>query len=282
MPTPELYVDRYIAHQCEDAEALHIRRQAEVCQKLYPDAKVLIWPVPKGGIAIRTLPAFGGKLNRAVGCGAEGDLAEADLNELESVYAAIALEPEIHLSPFAQPSVFKSLVYGQYVEKWILATYCCALEHSAMVCTTANAIVTRRATSDETERFIEASVAGFQANGRSHELLRALALIATRRQDTALYFAFADGEIAGTAAMATIDTANGGAAHLYLDSTLAGYRGRGVQLALIQARLIDATRQGLGMATTIALVGDGSARNAERAGLRLAYTTPILTRRGPG
>lgn len=283
MPAPELLIERYVAHQCEDAEALHIRRQAEICQKLYPDEKVLTWPVPKGGTAIRTLPAFDGKLNRAVGCGGEGELAEADLKELESVFAVVALEPEIHLSPFAQLSVFESLVSHEYVEKGILATYWCALERSAIAdmedYTTGDAIVTRRATSDETERFIHASAAGFQTNGRSYGLLQALALIATRRQDTTLYFAYADGEIAGTAAMATIETANNGVAHLYLDSTLVGYRGRGVQLALIRARLFDATRQGLGVATTITLAGDGSARNAERAGLRLAYTTPILTRR---
>lgn len=282
MPASELLTEPYTAHRCEDAEALHIRRQAEVCQELYPDQKVLIQRVPKGGIAIRTLPAFDGKLNRAVGCGEEGELADADMKELESVFAAVGLEPEIHLSPFAKPSVFQSLVSRGYVERSALCTHWCTLQQAVIddteTCTTGAALMIRRATVDETLKFIEASATGFQTNGRSHELLRALALIASRRTDTSLYFAFANNEIAGTAAMATMETAYGGVAHLYLDSTLPGYRGRGVQVALIRARLLDAARLGLGVATTITRIGDGSARNAERAGLRLAYTTAILTR----
>lgn len=39
---------------CEHAELLHIRRQAEVCQELYPNEDVAIQPLPSGGIAIRT------------------------------------------------------------------------------------------------------------------------------------------------------------------------------------------------------------------------------------
>lgn len=206
MPAPKLLIEPSTAHRCEYAEVLHIRRQAEVCQELYPDQKVLIQPVSKGGIAIRTLPAFDGKLNRAAGCGEEGELADTDLKELESVFAAVGLEPEIHLSPFAQPSVFESMVSHGYVEKGTLSTYWCTLEEWANEdtepCTTGATVVVRRATLDETERFIDASATGFLTNGRSYELIRALALIAARRTDTSLYFAFADNEIAGTAAMA--------------------------------------------------------------------------------
>jgi GNAT superfamily N-acetyltransferase len=204
------------------------------------------------------------------------------LKELESVFAAVGLEPEVHLSPVAEPSVFQSMVSHGYVEKSTLSTYWCTLEdgqnEDTETCTTGATVVVRRATLDEAERFIDASATGFLTNGRSHELLRALALIGARRTDTSLYFAFANDEIAGTAAMATMETTNGKVAHLYLDSTLRDYRGRGIQLALIRARLLDAARMRLGVATTITRVGDGSARNAERAGLRRAYTTAILSR----
>ncbi|KAJ5125131.1 hypothetical protein N7526_007308 [Penicillium atrosanguineum] len=265
---------------CECAELLHMRRQAEVCKELYPDHEILIQSVPKGGITIRTLPAFGGKLNRVVGCGEEGALADADLKELESVFAIVGLKPEIHLSPFAQPSVSEFLVSRGYVETATLVTHWCDLKQAMFAdmapCSTGPTVLVRRATADEAGRFIEASAAGFQTNGRTHELLRALASIATRRKDSTLYFAFVNDEIAGTAAMATMATAEGQVAHLYLDSTLMGHRGQGVQLALIRARLLDAVRQGLDVASSITRVGHGSARNARRAGLRLAYTTRIF------
>jgi GNAT superfamily N-acetyltransferase len=144
------------------------------------------------------------------------------------------------------------------------------------------ALETRLVAAHETEDFIEASIIGFQSHGRSRELLGELARIATRRADTQLFIALVDNKIAGSAALASIaiENSDGGVAHLYLDSTLPGYRGRGVQQALIQARLREAQRRGLSLATTITRVGDGSARNAERAGLRIAYTTSIFTRPG--
>ncbi|KAJ6126518.1 hypothetical protein N7523_002130 [Penicillium sp. IBT 18751x] len=280
MPPPELMVDSHTAHLCEFAELLHVHRQAEVCEELFPDQEILVQSVPKGGITIRTLSAFQGKLNRVVGCGEKGELADADLNELEAVFARVGLRPEIHLSPFAPPSLFEFLVSRGYAETATLATHWCDLKQIAIADTatrsTEETVAVRQAKVEERERFIEASAAGFQTNGRTQELLRALASIATRRRDSTLYFAFVNDDIAGTAAMATIETAEGKVAHLYLDSTLMGHRGHGVQLALIRARLLDAARRGVDLASSITRVGDGSARNAGRAGLRLAYTTSIF------
>jgi GNAT superfamily N-acetyltransferase len=248
-------------------------------------------PVPYGGILIRTLSVLTGKLNRVVGCGKDGDLEKETLRDLESMFAVIGLAPEIHVSPFASPSTMASLVAHGYEEKGLLSTYWCPLGDSANETASRGtsitpmsstvAIETRLVAAHEAEKFIEASVTGFQSNGRSRELLGELARIATRRTDTQLFIALVDNKIAGSAALASIETSDGGVAHLYLDSTLPGYRGRGVQQALIQARLREAQRRGLALATTITRVGDGSARNAERVGLRIAYTTSIFTRPGP-
>ncbi|KAJ5769650.1 hypothetical protein N7520_004209 [Penicillium odoratum] len=136
-------------------------------------------------------------------------------------------------------------------------------------------IVVRLAEPHETEEFIEASIAGFQDNGRSRDLLGALAALAIQRKDM-LFFAEANGQLAGTAVMATMDTPDGTVAHFYLDSTIPRFRGQGVHLALIQARLRAAHQLGHCLATSITRIGDGSGRNAERAGMSVAYTTPIF------
>jgi GNAT superfamily N-acetyltransferase len=283
MSTSQLLIEPQLANQCEDAEALHIWRQGQVCAQLYPDQDIVFRPVPNGGIVIRTLPALTGKLNRAVGCGKDGELGKSTLMELESLFSAIGLAPEIHLSPFAKPSTLQALIEHGYEEQGVLSTHWCPLENSADESTPIDlsgtgAVETRVVAAHDTEDFIEASIAGFQSNGRSRELLGALARIATRRTDTQLFVALVDNEIAGSAALASIETSEGSVAHLYLDSTLPGFRCRGVQQALIQARLHEARCRGLSLATTITRVGDGSARNVERAGLRIAYTTAILTR----
>ncbi|CEO59651.1 hypothetical protein PMG11_04319 [Penicillium brasilianum] len=283
MSTPQLLIEPQLANQCEDAEALHIWRQGQVCAQLYPDQDIVFRPVPNGGVAIRTLPALTGKLNRAVGCGKDGELGNSTLMGLESLFSTIGLTPEIHLSPFAKPSTLQDLIEHGYEEQCVLSTYWCPLENSAdeptsIAISETAAVETRLVAAHETEDFIEASIAGFQSNGRSRELLGALARIATRRTDTQLFVALVDNEIAGSAALASIETLEGSVAHLYLDSTLPGFRGQGVQKALIQARLHEAQRRGLSLATTITRVGDGSARNVERAGLRIAYATTVLTR----
>lgn len=283
MSIPKLFLDLHLAHRCEDAEALHIWRQGQVCALLYPDQDIVFRRLPNGGIVIRTLSIFTGKLNRAVGWGKDGDPGENAVEELDSMFAAIGLVPEIHVSPLASPSTLQGLVAHGYEQTALLSTYWRCLEDLANEATPVGmpgtaAVETRLVPPHETEKFIQASIAGFQSNGRSRELLGVLAKIATRRADTQLFVALVDGEIAGSAALASIETSDGDIAHLYLDSTLPDYRGRGVQLALIQARLREARRRGLSLATTINRVGDGSARNMDRAGLRIAYMTRVLTR----
>ena len=73
--------------------------------------------------------------------------------------------------------------------------------------------------------------------------------------------------MAGSGGMALIETKKGGVAHLYIDSTLPEYRGRGVQAALLRARLGDARKAGFDLASVGARPGNGSCRNIERAGI---------------
>ncbi|KAF3388367.1 hypothetical protein F1880_004570 [Penicillium rolfsii] len=280
-----MLIEPHLAHRCEEAEALHIWCQGQVCAQLYPDQDIVFGPVPNGGIMIRTLSVLTGKLNRAVGCGKDGDLDKDTLKWLESLFAAIGLAPEIHVSPFAGPATLETLIARGYEELGVLSTYWCPLgdlgnETTPTGTSSAVGIEVRLIAAHETESFVEASITGFHTNGRSRELLGELARIATRRTDTQLFVALVNNQIAGSAALASIETSGGGVAHLYLDSTLPGYRGLGIQQALIQSRLREAQRRGLSLATTITRVGDGSARNAERAGLRMAYTTSIFTRPG--
>ena len=70
-----------------------------------------------------------------------------------------------------------------------------------------------------------------------------------------------------------IETTKGGVAHFYIDSTMPEYRGRGIQAALLRARLADARKAGFDLASVAARPGDGSCRNIERARFSLAYTT---------
>jgi predicted GNAT family acetyltransferase len=104
-------------------------------------------------------------------------------------------------------------------------------------------------TSEQRQSFESLSIEGSKDSGRVELLLETLALIAILREDTSLYMATVDGKFAKSAGMAFINTSKGNVAQLYIDSTLQGYRGRGVQKALLKARLADARKAGFNMAS---------------------------------
>jgi GNAT superfamily N-acetyltransferase len=61
-------------------------------------------------------------------------------------------------------------------------------------------------------------------------------------------------------------------------ATLPPYRNRGIQTALAHARLARASRAGCDLVTMGAEPGSTSHRNAERLGLRVAYTKLVMVR----
>jgi GNAT superfamily N-acetyltransferase len=88
------------------------------------------------------------------------------------------------------------------------------------------------------------------------------------------FLAWLDGEPAGGATMATYQ----GLAAFFSASTRPAFRGRGVQTALLHARLEAAAAMGCDLVTVQTTPGSSSQRNVERLGFRLAYTKPTLVR----
>ena len=70
----------------------------------------------------------------------------------------------------------------------------------------------------------------------------------------------------------------GGLATLFADGTMLGFRGAGLQGALIRERLRSAVEEGCDLATASTLPGSVSQRNYERNGFQVAYTKTILVR----
>lgn len=81
----------------------------------------------------------------------------------------------------------------------------------------------------------------------------------------------------GAAAMSV----QNGVAMLYGDATVEGSRNRGLQSALIRARLAHASELGAEFAMACVLPGSGSQRNYERAGFQLVYMRVNLKRVKP-
>jgi hypothetical protein len=125
---------------------------------------------------------------------------EADLKQLETVLAGVGLACEVHLSPLAHSSAIQVLSSSDYTKRIVLGTETAFLDGRGSEESKAgitNGVIVAEAARNETEEGLEASIVGFQDNGRSRELLDALTRIVTTKDDTRLYLAKIDNRIAG-------------------------------------------------------------------------------------
>jgi ribosomal protein S18 acetylase RimI-like enzyme len=88
------------------------------------------------------------------------------------------------------------------------------------------------------------------------------------------YAALRDGVLAGGATMRLAD----GIAQLTGAATAPAHRRRGIQTALLSARLADAAAAGCAVAVIIVQPGSKSQQNAQRQGFDLLYTRAVLVR----
>ena len=269
-----------LAHILEFAEASHFRRQADAYRAWSGDRRARAVEVC-GGVAALTEPAFGRKLNHVTGAGMVAPFKASELAELESMYAAQGLETQIDLCPHAHGATLALLAERSYTVNAFSNTYVRNLAVPDADRAAAGGIEVSGDRDWVSARFAAHSVSGFsvQAVSRPPALLEALAQIALQRDDTRLFAASIDGQIAGTAGMSLIETPAGLLAHLYIASTLPAWRGRGVQLAILHARLDAARDAGCTLASVTARPANASARNTERAGFSLAYTKATFSKR---
>lgn len=269
-----------LARILEFAEASHLRKQADAYRAWSGDTRARSVSVC-GGVAALTDPAFGRKLNHVTGAGMGAPFKASELAELENMYTAQGLETQIDLCPHAHGGTLALLAERGYTVNAFSNTYVCKLTAPDVRSAAASGIEVVDDQAWVGARFAVHSVAGFsvQAVSRPPALLAALAQIAQHRSDTRLFAASIDGQIAGTAGMSLIETPTGLLAHLYIASTLPAWRGRGVQLALLHARLDAARDAGCTLASVTARPANASARNTERAGFSLAYTKATFSKR---
>lgn len=265
------------AYLIETAETLFIKAQIQAVHSLFPSEKFLAESIG-GGVAAVTKPSFGRKLNHVAGFGMNGPVSVEDLDAIKRLYSRIGVSPEINLCPFAHRTAREALDKRGWTICAAMNVYVLSLkeyqenEKDEEICIT-------HVSAEEYPLFIETSISGFGYNSPDQvDLFQALARAATRREDTRLYLARVNGQIAGAAGMALIATPVGRVAELYIDSTVPGYRGKGVQTALLMARLEEAKKEGIDIATVTTWPTGTSARNVERVGFELGYRKDVFTR----
>jgi GNAT superfamily N-acetyltransferase len=267
-----------VARAIEGAEAHHLRLQVDTWRALKGNDACVV--AVAGGVAAFTEPLFGRKLNHVTGLGMAGAVEPAALASLEAAYASRGLGVEIDLCPHAEPSLLPLLARRGYAVNAFSNTYARPLDDGVAGRPEASPGIEVLQGRDAHALFVDASIAGFsvQAQARPRELLAALARIAQAREDTSLFVARVGGRVAGSAGLSVAESALGRIGELYIASTLPEFRGRGVQAALLRARLAAARAAGCALAVVMARPANTSARNTERAGFRLAFTKATFAR----
>ncbi|MFD4431089.1 GNAT family N-acetyltransferase [Nocardia sp. NPDC058497] len=144
-------------------------------------------------------------------------------------------------------------------------------------------IEVRRDEGDEMDVWLDVVVDGFahpdDDGSPSHEEFPREAIAEVMRDmasanDTRRYIAYREGEPAGGASM----RADGGIAALAGAATLPAHRRRGVQTALLSARLTEAAAAGCDLAVITTQPGSKSQQNAQGRGFSLLYTRALLVK----
>ncbi|KAL5340298.1 hypothetical protein BJX70DRAFT_361369 [Aspergillus crustosus] len=264
----------------DTAQIAFIEAQIAATRQIFADDAGFKTERVGGGVAAVTMASFGRKLNHVAGFGMDGPVTVDHLVRIEELYSAVGIAPEINLCPYAHESVFEVLDargYSVCVEMCVHTLSLHDLDIKEFTTTNPSIAITRVLPSEH-DLFIRTSTLGFTSTAQPPLLLETLAKIATLRPDTTLYFARIDNKIAGCAGVAYIRTPTGNVAELYIDSTVPEFRGRGVQSALVRARLVDAKRDGMGVATATTWPVGTSARNLAREGFRVGFLKGVYTR----
>jgi ribosomal protein S18 acetylase RimI-like enzyme len=240
-----------------------------------------------GGLAL--CGRAGSPLNKVLGLGLDGPVADADLDRIDALYAERNVPAQVELCPLAAPELPARLVARGYVPIGFETELGLPLgpDVASRVGGPEGAVRVTRVGPDEEELWLrvvaegfaaaEAPVAQEGAAGAGPSVDDLIGVIsAFSHPQIRRYLARIDGEAAG-----------GGAAWLHEGvlgifgcATREAYRRRGVQTAVTVASIRDAGEEADLVITTTA-PGSTSQRTFERLGFRVLYTRLLLLKAPP-
>jgi GNAT superfamily N-acetyltransferase len=233
-----------------------------------------------GGVA--SFAEEGSSFNKVAGLGFGGVPGSAALEEIERAFAACGAPVQIELAHLADPAIGALLTGRGYQLVSFENVLGLALQDQPGRVMPA-AVEVRRAGDGEfgswLEIVAEASIHPDTEGVPSHEEFPR-ELIERAERDlvaagAAPYVALRDGVMAGGAGLRL---AGGGVAQFTGAATLPAHRRRGVQTALLAARLADAAAAGCDIAVVTTQPGSKSQQNVQRRGFDLLYTRAILVK----
>jgi GNAT superfamily N-acetyltransferase len=259
--------DVALAIRLERAMAAEAVEQAETMALVWPDSGAATIGIADG-VAVFTGPKM--FANRAGGIGLESAVTARDLTKMERFYAGVGTAASLQITSYASDAFLGLLSKRGYVVEGFRSNY---VRTVTRLSSRRDGIEVVRVTPDLDATWSAAVINGF---GSPPGVTKRWNAMICAIENEHRFIAYVDGVPAGVGSLLITEP---GLAQFGGTATVPAYRNRGVQAALLHARLTHARRLGCTLATVSAISGNGSCRNIERAGFRFTHTSAIMTKR---
>jgi GNAT superfamily N-acetyltransferase len=273
-----LFCDTALAERIERAEAQLIAEASQAARRRQADTAGFVIPV-SGGVA--SFAEEGSPFNKVSGLGFGGVPGAAALGEIERAFTVCGAAVQIEIAHLADPAIGALLTGRGYRLVSFENVLGLNLAHAPERITPPGVEV-RPSGDDEFDSWLDAVADGFAhpdpQGVPSHEEFSREVIARAERDFAAVgvlrYAAPRDEVIAGGAGFRVA----GGIAQLAGAATAPAHRRRGIQTALLSARLADAAAAGCDIAVVTTQPGSKSQQNMQRQGFDLLYTRAVLVK----
>jgi ribosomal protein S18 acetylase RimI-like enzyme len=272
-----MFCDTALAERIERAEAQLITVWNEVTQRRLGDRAGFVIPIA-GGVASYAEPDS--PINKVAGLGFAGPPDPTTLDTVEGAFAKRGAPVQAEVASLADPELL-DLLAGRGYRLVSFENVLGRALGGTVERVVAPGIEIRPSGDDEFDAWldvvVEATLHPDTEGVPWHEEFPREILENAERDTAGLvqrYLATLDGVPAGGGSMRTTD----GIAQLTGAATAPAFRRRGIQSALLAARLADATAAGCDVAVITVQPGSKSQQNAQRRGFHLLYTRAILSK----
>jgi GNAT superfamily N-acetyltransferase len=261
-----LVTDHRLAARLERAEGFANVASVEARAAADPSSGAT-WTEVEGTLAMFDGP--GSPITQTFGLGMNAPLTERALEEIEAFFDRRGAETMHETCPLADTALLQ-LLPGRGYRPIEQSSVMFQQLNESRVDTAKSDPALRVRITDVSESLLWATAAsrGWGDTPEAAAFVLEFGKITSRAKGMTCFIAEWNGEPAAAAALSM----HGGVAILAGASTIPEFRGRGLQSALLRARLAYAAERGCDLAMMAALPGSGSQRNAERRGFRIAYT----------
>jgi GNAT superfamily N-acetyltransferase len=273
-----LFCDISLAERIERVEAQLVATASEAAHRRRADTTGFVVPIA-GGVA--SFAESGSPFNKVAGLGFGGVPNVAALSEIEQAFAACGEPVQVELAHLVDPAIGALLTERGYR----LASFENVLGlplGADPERVTPPGIEVRPIGDENLEAWLEVVADGVAAPDTqglaSHEAFPRAVVMNAMRDLTAAgvtrYLALHEGVIVGGASFRMEQ----GVAQLTGAATAPAHRRRGIQTAMLSARLADAANAGCDVAVVTTQPGSKSQQNVQRRGFDLLYTRAILSK----